>query len=787
MGLTPKRGQGLDVNPPVYPMEIENGAYFAGHYGPTGFLRRTFTESPADRTKATFHFNFKPRVGVGQGYMVTPFAHGPHETFGEPKLNIAIGEDTLTPYGFSLHQTNASGTVTGNYRCMNPHLFTDPTSWAHVVLAIDTTLTDAADRCKLFVNGVRRELEATTPFSQGSDINWGDPDHPHVIGGAVSPSYDSAALAQANCNVARVIALTGQALGPEAFGQWSPVIPGLWVPRRFSGTFGPTDFSLDFADVAALGRDVSGNGNDFAVHGTVVQTEDTPTNNHCVLNTLIQPLDGTYRRGFAEGNTEIGGRTEVGYGTLPLPSAGKYYFEVDCVAVTANASYHHVGVGRGADALNGSGYELHRQSKVTWSEKGHTRTGLEANTPFGHLPPYTTGDTLGVLVDCDTNEVRFRKNNEVNERVFPLPFDSEGYTAVMSVYGTASRLRFNSGARGFKYALPDGYKSLCSKNLPDPAVINPASGNDVVLWTGNGTAQDIGGLGFQPDYMNIKRRDGTGSWVVTDSVRGVDRQLFTEVANVQTTNTEYVTAISESGFGIGNRAEVNTADASYLAQCLKIGPEFGFDVITYTGDGVTGRQIAHNCGGVPEMIIVKGLSVAQHWWGYHHALGPTKYLALNLPNASAASAADDLWNHATPTSANVILGGRVTVNGVGEEYVMYVYRSVPGFSKVFSYKGNNSVDGPFIDLGFRPATWILKEVESTRNWVFQNNRSTPVNPIDRALLCNLSGEESFTGTTAYIASSGLKIAFAGSAWNQLNKLHVGIAWADQPFKYSNAF
>ena len=46
----------------------------------------------------------------------------------------------------------------------------------------------------------------------------------------------------------------------------------------------------------------------------------------------------------------------------------------------------------------------------------------------------------------------------------------------------------------------------------------------------------------------------------------------------------------------------------------------GFDVVTWTGDGVTGRQIPHSMGKTPEMMWVKRRSNTEDWTVYHLSL-----------------------------------------------------------------------------------------------------------------------------------------------------------------------
>ena len=48
---------------------------------------------------------------------------------------------------------------------------------------------------------------------------------------------------------------------------------------------------------------------------------------------------------------------------------------------------------------------------------------------------------------------------------------------------------------------------------------------NTVLYTGNASTNAITGVGFQPDWVWLKRRDGTGNHNLYDAVRGVLKRL----------------------------------------------------------------------------------------------------------------------------------------------------------------------------------------------------------------------------------------------------------------------
>ncbi|BCU93920.1 MAG: hypothetical protein CM15mV3_2060 [Caudoviricetes sp.] len=73
-------------------------------------------------------------------------------------------------------------------------------------------------------------------------------------------------------------------------------------------------------------------------------------------------------------------------------------------------------------------------------------------------------------------------------------------------------VRANFGQTKFKYAAPAGFKSLCSTNLPTPAISKGSSYVDAKPYDGTGGSNPQA-LGFTPDFLIIKRRDGANASV----------------------------------------------------------------------------------------------------------------------------------------------------------------------------------------------------------------------------------------------------------------------------------
>ncbi len=115
----------------------------------------------------------------------------------------------------------------------------------------------------------------------------------------------------------------------------------------------------------------------------------------------------------------------------------------------------------------------------------------------------------------------------------------------------------------------------------------------------------------------------------------------------------------------------------------------------------------------------------------------------------------------------------------------YCWSEVPGYSKFGSYLGNNSTDGTYVNLGFKPALLIIKRTDANDGWMMYDNKREPTNPNDSRLQADVNDDE-YEGNAARLdfLSNGFKLRNTDNDTN--NGDYLFCAWAESPFKYSNA-
>ena len=145
-----------------------------------------------------------------------------------------------------------------------------------------------------------------------------------------------------------------------------------------------------------------------------------------------------------------------------------------------------------------------------------------------------------------------------------------------------------------------------------------------------------------------------------------------------------------------------------------------------------------------------------------------------------------IWNSTLPSSSVVTLGSEQAVNGNGEAMIAYCFHSVDGYTKVGSYTGNGSTDGAFVWTGFRPKYVMWKRTDAVANWVVQDTTRDIGNVSVSRLEPNSSNAEYTDNGNIDMLSNGFKMRTNYGYTNVSGGTYIYLAFAETPFKYSNA-
>ena len=415
---------------------------------------------------------------------------------------------------------------------------------------------------------------------------------------------------------------------------------------------------------------------------------------------------------------------------------------------------------------------------VTSSSWSGTMTNTATDVGLGYGGENMPGNRLEGALD----QARFFNTALTSTQIDSL-YDSETTT-------TAATLDFPSGAGCFAAYPLDGDASDLSG-------------------TYGGFTTEVGytGLLFQPDFVWIKRTNSTESHALYDSARGINKQLSSDTSDAEATNTapfEGFTSFDTNGFTVDNNGATNRDPNSYVSWAFRGGgapttdnvagvgnvPTSGsvkvddadstaaltgtivakkisantnsaFSIVQYDGTGTAGT-IDHLLGVVPNLVIVKRTDDAGNWIVGSTEVDSnswTKILQLDLADAEAGYTG---FNDTPPTTSVFSLGDKNPVNNSSGNYIAYCFANKNGYQRVGSYTGDGNTSGNYIYTtsdgtasgtdGFEPAFLLLKNTNTGgTSWLLYDNKRTPTNPIQTALIANSSGAD--------VTTSSFKINF----------------------------
>lgn len=289
------------------------------------------------------------------------------------------------------------------------------------------------------------------------------------------------------------------------------------------------------------------------------------------------------------------------------------------------------------------------------------------------------------------------------------------------------------------------------------------------LYTGNGSTQTITNgidLAGEGGLVWIKSRSDAGtSHNLFDTLRGVTKRLYTNVTNAEGTGSDTLTGFNSNGFVVSNNGETNESPRTYASWTFRKAAKF-FDVVTWTGNGVANRQIAHSLGIAPGMIIVKRTDASANWLVYHRTQGRDKYGMLNTTFEFFAYSG--IWGNADPSDTIFTCssdGNNTNVNGA--TYVAYLFAhdtATDGIIQCGSYVGNGGVQS--VSLGWEPQYVLIKSASSAQTWlIFDTMRGLPTGGSDRFLQPNSSAAEDAGWDALDVTATGFTLKNGDGATN----------------------
>ena len=707
------------------------------------------------------------------------------------------GSSGTTDYGIIyFDSSDRLGIYYGNITlALTNRVFRDVSSWYHIYIKMDTTQGTASDRWDLKINGVSETSfsESYNP-NQNTDLPFNN-NHAHYLGrisgGYYYPGY-----------IAEFHSIDGTAKAVGDFAETDSET-GQWIPKQYTGgSYGTTGFYLKFVS-GAIGTDSSGSSNTWTANNLANADVmlDTPTNNHCTVNSL----DNSGNLTTSQGNTKFhaSDTNRVCFkGTMGV-SSGKWYYEYTDAATSSGS----VGVvNASATSLVSNG--MVGNSSFGWAVNNDGAKENGNSETASYMASFTTNDVIGVALNMDDGEITFYKNGSSAGVAFN---NLSGKGAIFPAVCTGSHSgafdTLNFGQMSFAHTPPTGYKAWNTSNLPAPTIKKSSEHFVTTLWSGNDASSPYGNqtvdTGMQVDMTWHKTRSHGVDHRIHDRIRTLNGNtdtghIFPNLNNAEDNAAVNFDAWTSTGFtvkGNSNRADggartyvswnwkangTGSSDSSKdITATVSANTTSGFSIVTYTAPSSDGTQtVPHGLGVTPKVAIYKARSTTGNWTMLHTLIdGSMDYMKLNDT---------DLNGDATYSFSSSTIP---CFEASSQTMVAYCFAEVEGFSQFSMYEGNGDAeDGPYINTGFKPQFVIVKKASANgSSWFMWDSVRHPRNVIDLAVWADAANAD--TSHAQYeidFLSNGFKLRGNNAGSNVSGQLFIYMAFAEAPFKYATA-
>ncbi len=338
------------------------------------------------------------------------------------------------------------------YSLITTRKFRDSSAWYHCVVAVDSTQATAANRTKLYINGVQETAFGTENYiPQNNDTLMTSASDEQIIGanGSISSLgnfYDG--------YLALVQLVDGAQLAATTFGTLDSS-SGVWKPKTAAySTPGTNGYFMKMENSANMDLDSSSNAHTFTTVGTgLTQTKDNPSNNFPVLNRMLS-AQGTnyYTLSSAEldgGN--LGSKNGTNDKSFPATIAvhkGKWYWEIKLIG---NSNTRNIGIVRSDLRPDGNGniYNGTNTSNGTVNTMNFNPRGSVANviitdkndsgSETSSMPSSDSDAIVGCFLDMDNGKMAWHLNGTLinSGNSFSIPDWADGDWTELGAFPSA--------------------------------------------------------------------------------------------------------------------------------------------------------------------------------------------------------------------------------------------------------------------------------------------------------------------------------------------------------------
>ena len=360
-------------------------------------------------------------------------------------------------------------------------------------------------------------------------------------------------------------------------------------------------------------------------------------------------------------------------------------------------------------------------------------------------------------------------------------------TKTYKVLVVADSTDYGHGIGANKYRF---YKSDNSTPFPQSAV-------DLDLQEGGTYTFDWSSAQSHPLRFSLTNNGthGGGSEYTTGVVK--DDSAYTTTITIQSgVASLYYYCQTHSGMGAEVRTNETHGQTNFDGNLLSVSQTnqtAGFSIVKYIGNGTNpnadGVSVGHGLSSTPEMIIHKNRDNTtagyNYWtvWTPFHSANNMSFLSFTANNTGGWAGYNTIGN----TTFSPPDTGYGNLNG--DNYIVYLWHSVAGYSKISTYEMNNNSDGTYVHCGFRPKFLVTKPIDQAGSWSVYDSARDPVNDGDANMSQweNTGTESGFANSSVDFTSNGFKLRQSSDGYSNIaTNTAIFMAFAEQPFKLSNA-
>jgi hypothetical protein len=373
--------------------------------------------------------------------------------------------------------------------------------------------------------------------------------------------------------------------------------------------------------------------------------------------------------------------------------------------------------------------DVMRGQPVTLSNTLSANSGDFEQTGVSPMPPNATGFTINAALNTSSNYIYIA----IRRGPMKTPTDATKVFGVNARTGTSANATVTGGQTDDAVLIKNRASvvaSLLSSRLTGTGYLVTSSQN----------TEAAAGLGILQD----------NPWDVMDGVK----------VGISSTIT-------------------NASGNTFVNYLFRRAPGF-FDEVCYTGNAIVNTARNHNLGVVPELMIFKSRSIAASWPVYSKYLNNStsqNEWKLLLNSTSAQSFSAQTFGTQLPDATYFYTSGnQQDINFNGITYLVYLFASCPGVSKVGSYSGTGATQT--INCGFTAGARfvLIKRINSTGDWYVFDTARGMVSGTDPYLLLNSTDAE-VNANSVYTVTTGFQIVSTAAGINASGSTYIFLAIA----------